>query len=133
MVYSSHGHAITSHLILCHSAARWCAAVVRAMYVANGPGQYLDCGHPGTPGRTEMSIDIHDYVRHRTPHENFGGYRLRGGGCANTQFVPPVYIFILLVTFFDSFYKATAETAEPILRLIAQTTRFHNHCVLFIK
>jgi len=32
--------------------------------------------------------------RHRTPHENFGGDWLRGGGWANTQFVPPVYIFI---------------------------------------
>ena len=66
---------------------------------------------------TEMAVDIHDYVRHRTPQENFGGDRLRGGGWANTQFVPPVYIFILLVTFFDFFYKATAETAEPIFTL----------------
>ena len=71
-----------------------------------------------------MAVDIHDYVRHRTPHENFGGDRLRGGGWANTQFVPPVYIFILLVTFFDSFYKATAETAEPIFTLNSSNDAF---------
>ena len=90
------------------------------MYVVNGRGQFLDCCHPGTPGRTEMAVDVHDYVR----HENFGGDRLRGGGWANTQFVPPVYIFILLVTVFDSFYKATAETAEPIFTLNSSNDAF---------
>ena len=62
-------------------------------------------------------------LTYRTPHENFGGDRLRGGGWANTQFVPPVYIF-LVSDFFDSFYKATAETAEPIFTLNSSNDGF---------
>ena len=55
-----------------------------------------------------------DYIRDGTTHANFGGNRLSGGDWANTPLVP-LFCFFLLVTFFDSISKPTADTAEPIL------------------
>ena len=53
-----------------------------------------------------MAVDIHDYVRHITPHENIGGDRLRGGGWANTcvHFYFVSYFFYRF--FYRSFYRA---------------------------
>jgi len=67
-----------------------------------------------TPEPIELKFGMIDYIRHRTPHPNFGGDRLSGGKGQ----IP--YLYHYLLSFFTSYYfdsisKPTADTAELIL------------------
>ena len=100
--------------------------VVRVMYVFNGEGRFSGCCPERTPGRIEMAFGTRDYVRHGTPHANFGGDRFSSGDWANTPCVPLVYDF-LLVTFLTPSVRLQPRPLNRFRRLMAQTTRLGNH------
>ena len=98
--------------------------VVRVMYAFNGEGRFSGCCPERTPGRIEMAFGVGDYVRHGTPHANFGGDRFSGGGWANTPFVPLVYVFFTSYFFLTPSVRLQPRPLNRFRRLMAQTTRF---------
>jgi len=87
----------------------------------NGPSGYSACWHTAYPWKDRDGTPhrLRDHVSHslQEPHANFGGDRLSGKGtgqipaCRSTTNFCPFFTSSL----FDSIWKATAETAEPIL------------------